>query len=1102
MRLHLHVLPLAFCLLPIAFEASSAAEPVSYLPQIKPLFADKCYVCHGALQQKAGLRLDTAKLMLEGSSKGPVVIPGKSDKSKLVDHITAKNGARLMPPATDGDPFSPAQVELIRRWIDQGARGPAAEKPEADPREHWSFRPPLRTTLPNLRKKWGSNLIDSFIAADWEKHGLKPQPPADKRVLLRRVYLDLIGLPPTRAELDAFAADTSPDAFEKVVDRLLASKHYGERWGRHWMDIWRYSDWWGLGQEVRNSQKHIWHWRDWIVESLNADKGYDQMVREMLAADELYPNDLDRLRATGYLVRHYFIFNRTTWLDETIEHTAKAFLGLTMNCAKCHDHKYDPFRQVDYYRFRAFFEPYQVRTEQVPGETDYTKDGIPRVYDANLEAPTYLFYRGDDRQPLKDRVLAPGLPKLFLWAPLEIAPVSLPAEAHSPGMRPFVLENHLKQSEKKIQSARAALEKAKLHLVLAEKKKPEFVKQTKDGDKGTVLLRDDFSAASEDNWQFGMGQWQKADKKLRQNFAGEMRSFIQAKKQPPADFQARFKFNITGGDPYRSVGISFDVAGNNETLVYATAHSSGPRIQIAYKQGGNYIYPAEGSRPWPVKLNQPLELSIRVRETLVNVSVNSQLALAYRLPVPRRPGSVQLITYAASADFLDFELATLPSEARLVDPGVGRAVSGNEPLTAAQARAAMVAAQKALSLAELQPLVLKASAAADRTKFQQPPAADFKDLARKAAALERQQAVAELEEKLARAEVILLGAEPIKKGEAGKTREAALASLAQARNALANPGESYTSLRGALKTAESNLETDASRSRPFPKVSSGRRTALGQWMTERRNPLTARVAVNHIWGRHFGKPLVPLVFDFGRKGTSPTHPALLDYLAVEFMDKGWSMKHLHRLIVTSHAYRLSSSTAAADPKTRQLDAENRYYWRMNPVRMDAQALRDSLLALAGELDRSMGGPSIPVNEEASKRRSIYFVHSNNDNQKFLSMFDDASVRECYRRSESIVPQQALALANSRLTLTMVAKLNDRLHERLGKAGDPDFIRAAFETILATTPTREEQAECEQALRELGQLLKGRPNGRPEAARRARADLIHALLNHNDFITVR
>src|SRR5437867_6668233 len=258
----------------------------------------------------------------------------------------------------------------------------------AEPQAHWAFRPPARPVVPAVRDAgWAQSPMDAFLRAEQESRGLTPAPPASKAALLRRVTLDLTGLPPTREELASFLKDTADDAYEKVVDRLLASPRHGERWARHWMDVWRYSDWWGLGLEVRNSQKHIWHWRDWIVESLNADKGYDQMLREMLAADELYPDDLDRLRATGYLARQYFIFNRTAWLDETIEHTAKGMLGLTFNCAKCHDHKYDPFSQAEYYKLRALFEPYQIRTEMVPGQLDFEKDGIPRAFDAHLDVP-------------------------------------------------------------------------------------------------------------------------------------------------------------------------------------------------------------------------------------------------------------------------------------------------------------------------------------------------------------------------------------------------------------------------------------------------------------------------------------------------------------------------------------------------------------------------------------------------------------------------------------------------------------------------------------------------------------------------------------------
>jgi hypothetical protein len=238
---------------------------------------------------------------------------------------------------------------------------------------------------------------------------------------------------------------------------------------------------------------------------------------------------------------------------------------------------------------------------------------------------------------------------------------------------------------------------------------------------------------------------------------------------------------------------------------------------------------------------------------------------------------------------------------------------------------------------------------------------------------------------------------------------------------------------------------------------------------------------------------VSTVFDFGRKGATPTHPELLDWLAVELVQNGWSMKHVHRLIVTSNTYRMSSSSVGAVQANRVADAENRYYWRRNPVRMETEVIRDSLLYLAGELEQHLGGPSIPVADETSRRRSLYFVHSHNEHQQLLSMFDDASVLECYRRAESIVPQQALALENSRLAATSAAKIAQQLSDRLGDPTDAAFSRAAFVNVLSCLPTEPELAECTAALSQLKDLV---------GTVRARATLVHALVNHNDFITIR
>jgi mono/diheme cytochrome c family protein len=283
--------------LALAATAAAADRPVDYARDVKHLFQERCFACHGALKQQGKLRLDSGALIHKGGKSGPVVVPGRAAESLLIEKVTEKEEGSRMPP--EGQPLTADQVAVLRAWIDQGAGYPADDKPEPDPRDHWAFRAPVRPPVPVVQPAWGRTAIDAFVAAEWRKRGLKPQPFADKRLLLRRLYLDLIGLPPTPEQVDAFLKDPSATAYEKVVDQLLESPQYGERWGRHFMDVWRYSDWWGLGAEVRNSQKHMWHWRDWIIESLNADTGYDRMVREMLAADELYPTELGARRATG-----------------------------------------------------------------------------------------------------------------------------------------------------------------------------------------------------------------------------------------------------------------------------------------------------------------------------------------------------------------------------------------------------------------------------------------------------------------------------------------------------------------------------------------------------------------------------------------------------------------------------------------------------------------------------------------------------------------------------------------------------------------------------------------------------------------------------------
>jgi hypothetical protein len=927
--LALPALPGVLGVLAVNIPIAAGAERVDYTRQVKPLLARRCYSCHGALKQEAGLRLDTGNMVRRGGANGPVVMPGKSASSRLLIRVAAPEPPARMPP--EGEALTSVELSLLRTWIEQGATSPAGERAQQDPRKHWAFQPVRVLPVPTVHRAPFPirNPIDAFVAAAHRKHGLKAAPPAPKEVLLRRVYLDLTGLPPTREELHAFQSDASPDAYEKVVDRLLASPRYGERWGRHWMDVWRYSDWYGRRDQndVRNSYGQIWRWRDWIVRSLNQDKGYDRMVQEMLAADEIAPDDDEALPATGFLVRNWYSLNYNQWMRDNVEHTGKAFLGLTLNCAHCHDHKYDPISQREYFAFRAFFEPLELRHDRVRGEPDPgpfkkyiygasttpLKTGMIRIFDEKLDAQTFRYAGGDERNRVEGETpVAPAAPAILAGDRLKVEPVELPAAAYYPGIKPFIREEEIARAEKALTAARAL--------------------------------------------------------------------------DPP--------------DPPR--------------VAAAKAELDSLRARIA----------ADDARYGRA---------------------------------PGDPGRVEALARCASK---------------------------------AERTAAARVAEEQLSLAE--------------------------------------------------------------KGLAAASPKAGAAPEGQA--AVKAAGAKVTAARTAVESARKAAEGDDTKYTPFsplyPVKSTGRRRALAHWIASRENPLTARVAVNHIWMRHFGRPLVDTVFDFGLNGKRPSHPELLDWLAGRFagvqspkpkgqspsrpkaasasglrtqdpgLAPGWSMKGLHRLIVTSSVYRISSrlpGQAGAGANDR-IDRDNRYLWRFNARRVEAEVARDSILHAAGTLDLTMGGPELDNRAEDSRRRSMYYSVYAEDGgaMRFLTTFDAPDTCDCYRRSESIIPQQALAMTNSRLTLDQGRILARKLWETA--AGEPDreaaLIRAAFEQVLARRPTAAEASACREYLRKQSTLLQANtgqlktapaagavaPNADPRL--RAAEGLVQALFSHHDFVTLR
>ncbi len=716
------------------------------------------------------------------------------------------------------------------------------------------------------------------------------------------------------------------------------------------MDVWRYSDWYGRRNvpDVMNSYPQIWRWRDWIVRSLNQDKGYDQMIREMLAADEVHPSNPENLVATGFLVRNWYKWNYETWMKDNVEHTAKAFLGLTMNCAMCHDHKYDPISQEDYFRFRAFFEPLELRHERLAGIPDpgtfkkyvYAESygpiahGAIRVFDEKLDAKTWMFRGGDARNRIEEKgPIDPSPPIDLVSQPFTIQPLTLPPEAWYPGLRADLRREERDRALQNLEeNNRKRLEKFEAYQ--------------------QAISRSDSSSQS-----------------LTAN----------STSQPSSDSLFEFEWQS------RLADASLSVARANLRSV-------------------EYRLDADEAR----YLRNDIE-------------PDRQLELARRAHLAEKQ---HLYEQA-------FE-GTLQSEWNLIQ--------------------------------------------AQRIQI-----------------------------------------EATSKDDAAKT--AATATFEQAK-------QSLDAARVRLDAARQNLTIVEPNYTPFtaqyPKTSTGRRTALANWIVDPSNPLTARVAVNQIWLKHFGQAIVDTTENFGVQGKKPSHPELVDWMAAELIEHGWSIKHMHRVIVTSQAYRRSSDPKRSEHPNLANDHDNRAYWRFPIRRMEAEVIRDSLLSCSQLLDTNQGGPEIDMNQwSTSFRRSLYFSSHGETRMQFMETFDGPNVNECYRRSSTILPQQALAMTNGELSVHCGRVLASKLRGQEGQgtvdqyASDQQFIDAAFRQILGRSAKPQEIQIALDFLTEQSNILSrasveqlqqasntGVIKASSEIAQRARENLVISLFSHNDFVTIR
>jgi hypothetical protein len=880
---------------------SPAAEPTPqqiefFEKNVRPLFVEHCYSCHStkAEKLKGGLRLDDTEALLKGGSSGPAFVPGDPEASLLIKAVRYSDPDLQMPPKNKKLPQE--QIASLENWVKMGAPLPPSNgrRSQASVDEirarHWAFQPVIKPAVPIIKKSGRAQTpVDNFILALLDEKHLKSAPPADRRTLIRRVSYDLTGLPPTFEEVQAFVHDKRPNAFAMVVERLLASPHFGERWGRYWLDVARYADTKGYlagGEERRYSFSATY--RDYVVRSFNEDKPYDRFVMEQIAADLLagqsqlavpVSNDRRSLAALGFLtLGRRFLNNQNDIIDDRIDVVTRGTLGLTVACARCHDHKFDPIPTKDYYALHGIF--------------------------ASSEEPA----------------------ELPLLGPLVETPE---------------YQDFLKQ-------------KAKIEAEIPEYKAKEVAKFIDElrQQAGDYLLGARDAARLEDASKFD-------------TFAGE-------RKLNPAVLR-RWMSNL-------------ESRGKKADPIF------GPWFELAKLPDANF---STNARPLLEKLGSDSTMNPVVTTALAEQTTNS-------------------LKEAAEAYNKLFKAVDSEWKAALA-----ASIKGSNP--------------PPTTLPETNREALRQVLYAEGEPFSLPQAEAESLLARKLG-----EGTAPIRNRIEALNWTHPGAPP---------RAMALADRG-------NPGNSHVLIRGNPGTPGEEvprrfLEVLSPTPRtPFTNGSG--RLDLARAIASPTNPLTARVFVNRVWLHHFGVGLVDTPGDFGTRTPEPVQRRLLDYLAAAFVENGWSIKSLHRLIVLSATYQQSSD---APPPS---DPENRLFSRMNPQRLDFEAMRDTLLALAGNLDMTVGGLPVDIETEPfSKRRTLYGLIDRQNLPGLFRTFDFANPDTSSQvRVSTTVPQQALYLMNSPFVLGQTRALVERPEI---KSANNQFqkIQALYRRIFQRDPLRNE-----------------------------------------------
>ena len=944
-------------------DAGAAGMPAEqnapdFVSQVKPIFEKNCYSCHSGTAPKSQLRLDAPAGILRGGLGGQLVVPGKAADSRLVDRIEGLGGEQRMP--LRGKSLSASEIATIRNWIDAGAKMPQGTGAEIE--KHWSYKKPVRPAVPAVKDvSLVSNPIDAFLLTTLRKHGLSFSTAATKEALIRRVSLDLIGLPPTPTEVDEFVKDTRPDAYDRLVTRLLASPHYGERWARHWLDLARYADTHGYEKDDRRS---VWKYRDWVIDALNRDLPYDQFTVEQIAGDMLPDATAEQKIATG--------FHRNTMLNEEggvdkdeayfevlvdrVNTTASVWLGSTLGCAQCHNHKYDPFTHKDYYQLMAFF-------------TTNKKTAIPHGTGFKYSEPT-LDLATDEQEVRRKQIRA----------------------------RIDELERALKSQTRKLDEEQEKWERTVVRAVRDWKTLVPVKAEALAGSTLMVLEGGVISATGENP--------------QRETFSMEMRPT--GKSIRGLRLEAIPDASLPRGGPGR------DVYGNFVVTDFQVEVGSGSQwrplsfARIVADDGR--VRPKNSRQTWIVDASRD------------DTRMPRQLVLVPEAPVKLAHGELLRVRIVQESDYLGQTLGRF--RLSMTD-------KADDPTVVVKLRP------------KLRPVVAM--------KRDGRSAEDSKELAEffRTVATSLEPAREELRERKNELDKLGIASTYVMEEAGGVERPV---DHVRIRGAFGSKGEKvFADVPAALGRLSAEMEPN--------------RLGLAKWLASRDNPLTARVAVNRIWEHYFGRGIVETSEDFGTQGERPSHPELLDWLAVEFMDRGWSLKELHRLIVTSTAYRQVSNVT---PELLQADPYNRLISRGPRFRMEAEMIRDTGLRISGLLSTKIGGPSvfppqpdgvwnIPYNEdkwEESKgedkyRRGIYTFVRRSAMYPAMMNFDAGSREACViRRIRTNTPLAALTTLNDPAFFEMARALAKRMVAEAGPS-DSARVRYGFRLTTSRAPMPEE-----------------------------------------------